>query len=393
MPDTERKKNKKQLVCISTIDWNFLWQRHHTFMKQFLQSGWDVYFIENTGFRNPSWKDFIRLIKGIYRKLFFKIATKRNETNNIHIISPIVMPPNGAIFRLLNRKYFVPFLGKHLRKLGVINPEVAFVYLPSITTLNILKELNPKSIVFDCVANFWDHPHCPNDFDTIMDKLLSFSDIVITDSDFLYKKLITKHTKVFQLHHGVDIQLFINSNSHFIPNTNSYRSVCFFGGIDDRIDWKALQALMNVGARVTLIGTRQTNVPDGIEVLGPLTIEDLVLEIQKYDVLIIPYIITDFTKGIIPAKIFECMATGKPILVSPLPSLEKYHEWLYVCKSEEEYVRSFKNLIYTESEEKCRKRIEIAKSQSIEENFRKLSNIIHDLLEQKNVEKEDCACD
>jgi len=53
----------KNIICISSIDWDFIWQQHQTIMSTFARNGNRVLFIENTGVRAPGVADAPRLIK------------------------------------------------------------------------------------------------------------------------------------------------------------------------------------------------------------------------------------------------------------------------------------------------------------------------------------------
>ena len=52
----------RNIVCVSTIDWDFLWQEHQGVMSVLARAGNRVLFIENTGVRSPGWKDRARLL-------------------------------------------------------------------------------------------------------------------------------------------------------------------------------------------------------------------------------------------------------------------------------------------------------------------------------------------
>ena len=47
-----------------------------------------------------------------------------------------------------------------------------------------------------------------------------------------------------------------------------------------------------------------------------------------------------------PAKIFECMATGKPMVVSGLTALEQYADLLYLCEGESEFLAKIAEAVH-----------------------------------------------
>src|SRR5262249_24976741 len=147
MSGREKLNKNKKLLCISSIDWNFIWQRHQTFMSGFADRGWQIDYIGNTYFRNPTAKDFIRLTN----RLKGGSAAILNEVpSNVRLIKPQVVPPNGWLFRLLNRYYFIPRLLKQLDK----HYDLVWIYMPSYTTRMILQNVDRNWTVFDFVAYF-----------------------------------------------------------------------------------------------------------------------------------------------------------------------------------------------------------------------------------------------
>jgi hypothetical protein len=73
--------------------------------------------------------------------------------------------------------------------------------------------------------------------------------------------------------------------------------------------------------------------------------------------------------GISPAKIYECLATGIPVVATPLPELERFGEYLYVAKGTEGFTEVLQRLPQLESGEKVRTRTELARENSWEARF------------------------
>ena len=45
------------VICISSIDWDFIWQGHQEIMSTLAAEGHRVLFLENTGVRGPALGD------------------------------------------------------------------------------------------------------------------------------------------------------------------------------------------------------------------------------------------------------------------------------------------------------------------------------------------------
>ena len=54
-------RRSQDVVCFSSIDWQFIWQGHQEIMSALAARGSRVLFVENTGERAPSIRDIPRL--------------------------------------------------------------------------------------------------------------------------------------------------------------------------------------------------------------------------------------------------------------------------------------------------------------------------------------------
>lgn len=53
--------SREGIVCLSSIDWDFIWQQNQEVMLRFARGGTPVLFIENTGVRAPGFRDIPRI--------------------------------------------------------------------------------------------------------------------------------------------------------------------------------------------------------------------------------------------------------------------------------------------------------------------------------------------
>jgi glycosyltransferase involved in cell wall biosynthesis len=91
---------------------------------------------------------------------------------------------------------------------------------------------------------------------------------------------------------------------------------------------------------------------------------------------VLPYEVNGLTRGISPAKTYECLATGKPVVAAPLPALEELAGHVYLAKEPQEYVEILRRLVKLETEEKARARIELARKNSWEARFKEIEEYL-----------------
>ena len=370
-PDTA----KPPIVVLSGIRWDFLWQRHQIFATLFAQHGYPTVYVETTGLRNPSF-DFGTSTKVLRRVLRSggrgRGATGAASPPNLVVYSPLVAPPTWGVFRRLNRAVFVPRVARHVRRiLGGVSPLV-IAYPPTSTTLDLLPALEPRRVLYDCVLNYEHFHGIPCDVAETENALLRRADAVTVDSGFLLEKHRCVRPDMVQVGPGVDHELFGEARSG--PLRRPARTVCFFGAMnEDRFDFDLVGKLAQDGYRVRLLGTLArpafARLPN-VEYRGEVPHRELPRQLADADALIIPYRITTFSKGTFPAKIFECLATGKPTIATPLPDLVPFGDLLYLAEDAGGFASALKRLPETETEQKVRVRVELARQNSWEARFR-----------------------
>ena len=66
------------------------------------------------------------------------------------------------------------------------------------------------------------------------------------------------------------------------------------------------------------------------------------------DALMIPYAINEHTTHVFPIKFFESLATGKPVIMTPLPSVSDYED-TYLASTPEEMTHHINTCLTTEN--------------------------------------------
>jgi len=95
-----------------------------------------------------------------------------------------------------------------------------------------------------------------------------------------------------------------------------------------------------------------------------------------------PYKMNGFTQCVFPPKVYECLATGKPLVEIPLPHLRgELSEHVYLAGDAEGFVEALRRLPRLETREKVRTRMELARENSWEGRLgmvsRELGRLLH----------------
>lgn len=379
----------KDIVILSNIEWDFQWQRHQIFATFFCNSARKVIFVESHAKRNPEFKDIPRIYKRLMR--FIKKRGQKDPPHkgegireNLTVISPMVLPSTLKIFRKINRDIFIPWLVKSIQR-EITDAPIVLNYSPTQTSIDLIESLKPQIVVYDCVENFPEYPGVAEDTVEIENTLFRDADLITTDSEFLFEKARKVRSDAIRILPGVDYRHFNQADSGTLDGPP--KRLCYFGGIHERrINFHLLQHTGSQGFKIEIFGPVKSKLPAHSENMifhGAVPYERLPALIRDFDCFILPYTLSEFTKGIIPAKLFECFATGKPIIATPLPSFVEYEDLIYLVGSGEECVEILKRMESSEDADKYNKRKALAEENSWDSRFLQLRDAIENKLSER----------
>lgn len=174
---------------------------------------------------------------------------------------------------------------------------------------------------------------------------------IITTATKLYDnvKKIKANAHVKLITNGCDYDHF-KVRKYYVPKDmieikhNHKPIVGYYGAIASWFDYELIRKIAQTGKyNVVLIGM---DYDDTLEKENILTLENVYYLGQKeydvlpcylshFDICMIPFIINDITLSTSPVKVFEYMASGKPIVTTALPECMKYRSVLPAQDHEE----------------------------------------------------------
>ena len=136
---------------------------------------------------------------------------------------------------------------------------------------------------------------------------------------------------------------------------NKYDKIlCYYGALAKWFDYdlldKIAQAYPNYA--IILIGIeyddslKNSNVLDNANIffIGKVDYNDLILYSSNVDLLMIPFLINEITESTSPVKLFEYMATKKPILTTAMKECKKYKS-VNIANSHDEFIEKIPEVI------------------------------------------------
>jgi len=369
-------------------------------MSSFAKNGNRVLFIENTGVRPPGIRDIPR-IKNRIKNWFKGVKGIRKEMENLYIFSPIVLPfPYSRLARWINRHFIFSVLEKWMKVMDFGNP-IVWTFLPTPLSIEIIDNIVEKLVVYYCIDNFEASSHYAKKVRKSEKKLLGKTDLVFVTSEELYKKCVSYNKKVYKFPFGVNMKRFEKDRVWAIPDDmkNIPRPIIgFSGGFRQWIDIDLLEFLVRSEPEYSFvfvgpaqIGVERFSLFKNVYFLGQKRHEELPYYIKNFDVAIIPYIVNEFTRCIFPAKLYEYLAMGKPIVATDLPEIELMKniedEIIYTAYNREDFRKKIKLALDNNDNKKIEIRIEIAKKNNWEDKIEEMSILIENEIIKKEIDK------
>ena len=119
-----------------------------------------------------------------------------------------------------------------------------------------------------------------------------------------------------------------------------------------------------------------------VRFLGSKTVQELAAYPQHFDVCIMPYKRDDYTKYIYPLKLHEYLAAGRPIVGTPIASLESFRDLILLPTNAEQWADALSQALdgSANSAEQRRRRQDLAKQHDWEVLVRKIASLIAERL-------------
>jgi glycosyltransferase involved in cell wall biosynthesis len=353
--------SRRDIIYISSIEWNFLWQGHQEIALRLAANGNRVLYVENTGVRAPGLRDAGRIALRLKRWAgALRSQGVRQVAPNIYVCSPVVLPPFGSRWRReLNRRLFLPLVRRAARSLGM-RDVLFWTYLPTDTMLDLVKLLRePRSgVVYYCVADFTQLTPSAERLEQSERQTVAESDVVFTNCSELANKFAVWNERVHVFPFGVNLDAFpleesatqdlARGNGHLKDSGVKTPAkaagaraleklpkpiIGYVGGMHRHVDFELLAEMARARPLWSwvCVGALQTPVGDlaalpNVQLLGQQPHGELVDYIRQFDVCIVPYVTSVYTTTVVPTKINEYLAMGKPVVSTNLPTVCEFNE-------------------------------------------------------------------
>jgi len=325
------------------------WGRHPSscqHLARYLLERYEILWVNTIGTRPPR-LDLMTLARGFEKVRQWTRGTPRANQNpaNLQVVCPKMWPWfRSRIDRRINRGLLVRQLTPLLESRS--DRPIAVTTIPIVADL--IGRLPVSRWVYYCVDDFSQWPGLDQaTMRRMEERLVSQVDVIITVSETLRDKFSRMGIHAHLLTHGIDHEHWENGVGEVpVPELDGLERplIVFWGAIDERMEVRFLERLASDLTRgtIVLVGPEQSPlsaleaIPRLVR-LAPLPYEQLPGLAREAAVLIMPYADIPVTRSIQPLKLKEYLATGRPAVVSSLPSTRCWSDCLDVAATPESF--------------------------------------------------------
>lgn len=343
----------RSIICFGGEDW---WYHHpHSkahLMRRFAKAGNKVIFVNSIsmGLPNLAHKD---LLPRITRKLRSYSKLARQTEEGITVVSPASLPFFGSnAARAINRNILGGQIRTLARSRGLSRP-ILWIAIP--TAAEVIGRLGESLVVYHVSdkydANTMDHATNPLKIQALHQLAIQKADLIFYSGRKLFEENKLAPERSYLLEQGVDFEHWSRVANGKIKESPQIAGIPhprlgYFGAIEP---WLLDQELIRQAAQKqpdwqwVFIGNRSR----GLEIetlpnthfLPPVAYKELPSYAAGFDVCVLPWETEQaFTSYGSAIKVREYLATGKPVVISPLPEYENMRDVLRIARSRDQFI-------------------------------------------------------
>lgn len=332
------------VICLSDVAWNFLWQRQHQLLVRFPKDC-KILYVE------PSfWKAIALTVINLHSRI--KIPT--NTYNKIVVKSIPTFPlfDKSTVFRKINDSIIIHIMRSYVQRYD-LKESVLIIYNPRFSC--VLGKLKESLCCYEIIDEKIEFEVIPKWLEVNHKFLINNANLITVSGGVLHKRISAERSNdVFLIGNGVDnshfkksmLDIEIPTDIRFIRNP----ILGYIGAIGEWFDFILLEYILKSrpNVAVVLIGwvfNRQRLTIERLEkaypnlhFFGRRSYDLLPNYIKAFAACIIPFRINKLTEAVNPTKVYEYMAAGKPVISTTLPELVIYKHTIHLADTYTEFL-------------------------------------------------------
>lgn len=299
--------------------------------------------------------------------------------------------PLSRLRKLLNEYLKTKALRTYLRDLGYRKQNtVLWLFPPHPYIERLLKVVPYRLSVAHVIDNFTKlgpshalYPYAQSQYP----RLGELADIIITTSQANQHEFSNTGRPCYLFYPAVDKSFIGNPGQLPFRKNGTAPHLGYVGWIMERtdLDLLSLIARQRPDWKLTLVGPQYPenilkesellSLPN-VDYLGSLPQEKVPDFLQTLDVCLMPHRDNEYSRSMGPLKLYQYLASGKPVVTTNVAGLDKVREHLYIASEYAEYIKCISDALDSDSPELAAKRIEAASRETWDIRVREMFNVV-----------------
>lgn len=363
------------IVCVSHLRWNFVFQRPQHLMSRAAQKR-KVIFLEE-----PVYEVGSKPHLASYQDGMVTVATP-------HL--PQELAENAEAGHLV--RYL---LNNLLSSLG-IRRFVLWMYTPM--SLPYLEPLEASAVVYDCMDELANFRFAPPVLRERERALFHSADLVFTGGASLYEAKCHQHPNIHCFPSSVEFSHFAKARQPQSEprDLSQFRRprAGFYGVIDERMDVELLATVADKLPELefVMVGPLAKVTPEelpkspNLRFLGPKNYRELPQYLAHWDVALMPFALNDATRFISPTKTPEYLAAAKPVVSTAIKDVVRpYGEkgLVYIANTPSEFCEAIRKALYEDQAQRQSRADAFLSKMSWEETWNRMEAQINQVVASK----------
>ncbi|MGB9178623.1 MAG: glycosyltransferase family 1 protein [Pyrinomonadaceae bacterium] len=373
----ETKLDLPDLVCLSHLRWDFVYQRPQHLLSRFARER-RVFFIEEP----------------VYGDEPMRLDVSKRE-DGLHVVVPRLprdLVSGEALDSVLRGMIERLFAERQIKD------HVLWYYTPM--AMSWTRHLKPLAAIYDCMDELSAFKGAPPALMEREQELFRAADLVFTGGHSLYEVKRGQHPHVYAFPSSIDAPHFAQARSlngdpadqALIPHPR----LGFFGVIDERMNIKLLDAvaeqrpdwhLVIVGP-VVKIDESELPRRANIHYPGSKSYTELPAYLAGWDVALLPFALNESTRFISPTKTPEYLAAGCPVVSTSIRDVVRPYGQeglVHIADTPEEFVAAIEAAMAEDHQMRLRRVDDFLAETSWDHTWGRMRELIEDVIASRRV--------
>ena len=372
-----------EIVCLSPIRWNALWQRHQQLMIRLAEED-RVLFVE------PADNALRRLWRGDDPGTVSEGGGTPGTDNLVVYVPPPSLPLRSSC-RAINRAAYAALgarVDREARRLGFRDP-VLWVTYPN--AVDAAARIRHRLLCFDCADKHSSNARAigKRNLDRMQVELYRTADLVLAISLPLFREAREQNEHVFLVPDAGDPEACDRAGAHGPPEDLRRIRRPIVGFVGAICEWVDLDLVAYLAVRhpewsMVLVGPRM--VPhremtrlrglDNVHFLGRRPYETVHRYIRAFDVCMLPFKMNRHIWYSDPIVTYDYLCVGKPIVSVDFPQVRGMRRAVAVAEDPDAFVRAVERCLNGEDEDLRCLRQEMGRVHSWDARVREVRRIL-----------------